>query len=170
MQIINQVLQKIEIGLGAISIGLIFILNLLNIISRYFFNRPWPWSEEVITFSFIWLGYLTAAYTLSKDEHVRFTYFLDNFSLKLNRAIRIIFNILIIASLVILLPGALRNIKFMVLSPALEINMTIIYIIVPITYTIMIFHTMVNIINSLTIEETKIKDREEEKRQDGNGV
>jgi len=145
LQKINAILRKIEIALGTAFVGLIFVLTSLNIIFRYFFNKPIAWSEEVVTFFFIWIGYLTAAYILSNDDHIRFSYFLDHFSTKLNKIVRIIFNILMIASLVILFPSAVRNISFMSISPSLEIDMAIIYAIVPITYAIMIFHMIVNI-------------------------
>jgi len=152
LQKINAILRKIEIALGTAFVGLIFVLTSLNIMFRYIFNKPIVWCEEVVVFSFIWLGYLGVAYILSNDDHVKFSYVLDNFPPKLNKLARIIMDILMIASLGILFPSVVNSMNFLSISPSLGINMVIIYVIVPITYAFMIFHLIVNVM-------TLIKDK-----------
>lgn len=150
---INGVLRRIELYTGALFILLIFGLTSLNIILRYFFNAPIIWAEEVIKFSFVWLGYLAVCFTLSYDNHVRFTMSLDAMRGNVKTAVYIIIDILIAAVIFVLFPSMLKCFGFLVKTPALMINERIFFMIVPVGYSLIIIHSLLNISKRLLPEE-----------------
>ena len=152
---VNRILQKIEVAFGAVVVAVIFILTLFNIIMRYFFNSPIFWCEEVILYSFIWLGFLAVAYTLANDNHVRFSFLLDKMPRIPQLIVQVILNAIIIAALAILLPYAIRVIPFLVKTPALKIPEKYMYMIVPVAYCIMIYHVVINTIKRFMQKEGK---------------
>ena len=149
MNKITKIIEKIEIVLSSSFLGVIFFVTLSNIILRYFFNKPLFWAEEVIAFFFTWLGFITITYAVSTDEHVRFTSIVCKFPQKLNKVLRIILHILLIIIIAIFYPSMLKSMGFLIKSPALQFPMIYIYIVVPLTYALMVFHLIINIITLL---------------------
>ena len=141
---ITAVMQKIELVIGAAIVAEIFVLTVANIILRYFFNSPIRWSDEVILYSFIWLGFLTAAYALSRDTHVRFSLVTDKLPVKTQLVIKAVCDLLIIAGFAVLYPSAVKVIDFLVKTPALKVPEKYFYYIVPIGYALFMIHSALN--------------------------
>src|SRR5580692_1434696 len=47
---------------------------LAGVVSRYVFNRPLTWSDELASILFLWLAMLGAVIALRRDEHMRLTF------------------------------------------------------------------------------------------------
>lgn len=144
---INVLLRKIEVYVGAGVIGMIFILTTLNIFLRYLFNSPIRWAEEVICYGFIWLGYMAICYTLSMDGHVRFTLLLDKLSKKARAVTCFVLDMLVAATFIAMGPSVIKCFGFMISTPSLEIWEGYFFLIVPIGYVLIIFHTLMNAIS-----------------------
>ena len=144
---ITNILQKVEIYFGAAAVMAIFILTTMGIVMRYFFNRPLSWCEEVIIYMFIWTGFLAVSYTLSKDNHVRFSLLLDKIPDPCQSVLLAVMDILIAAVFVVLLPSAIRCIAFLLNTPAMKIPEKYFYYIVPVGYCLIIFHSAVNMLS-----------------------
>ena len=149
VNLINRMLRRAELYIGAVLTGVIFILTTVNIVLRYFFSRPILWAEEVVKFSFLWLGFLAVAYTLSYNNHVRFTLLLEKLPKKANIAVNILFDLMIAAVFVILYPSMLRCFRFLIRTPALQVNEKYFYWIVPVGYALFIVHSLLNITRHL---------------------
>lgn len=63
---INQV-SKIVLGIIVLSM---FSSLMLQVISRYVFNNPLPWPEELTTFLMAWMSFVGAAVALKHWEHI----------------------------------------------------------------------------------------------------
>ena len=123
------------------------MLVTVNIILRYFFNHPINWVEEVVCYAFIWLGYLAVSYTLSMDAHVRFTLVLDKAPAKAHAAICLALDVLVAAVFIVLYPSMLKCFGFMYETPSLRIWQGYFFMIVPVGYILIIYHSIVNIIS-----------------------
>ena len=55
--------NKIIGVIGCLVLSAIMLLITAGIISRYFFNSPFSWTEEVTTFLMVYLCYISAALT-----------------------------------------------------------------------------------------------------------
>ncbi len=62
----------------------------VDVILRYFFNRPSIWITEVSTYLFLYLIFLGTAYALDRGLHIRVTFLVDRFNVKATRIINLI--------------------------------------------------------------------------------
>lgn len=81
---LNFIIIRLEKTLLMILIFEMVILAALQILSRFVIKKPISWSEELLTYSFIWLSFLGAAFALSKNKHFE----VDLFTTKLCPNIR----------------------------------------------------------------------------------
>src|SRR5947209_14828367 len=68
------------IGRGAELIGALLVLAetcilFAGVVSRYVFNSPIIWTDELATFLFLWLAMIGAVVALRHDGHMRLTTF-----------------------------------------------------------------------------------------------
>jgi len=64
-------LGRVETVLVVVLLANIVVCITGQVVSRYFFDRPIVWVEEVATYSFIWAVFLGAAVALKHDQHLR---------------------------------------------------------------------------------------------------
>lgn len=65
----------------------------VDVILRYFFNRPSIWVTEVSTYLFLYIIFLATAYALQQGMHIRVTFIFDLFNDKAKRIIDLLTSI-----------------------------------------------------------------------------
>jgi TRAP-type C4-dicarboxylate transport system permease small subunit len=147
---INNVLKGAEIVLGMVLLFALLVLITLNIFFRYFLNAPISWSNELNSFLLIWVGFLSTAYTVSESNHISVASLKGLFPKAYQISLDIVFNLMLIAMLVYLMKPVievfdfLRNPMFITIFSGKHF-----FMIIPISYTLMIFHLIINTKNSL---------------------
>ena len=63
---LNKVIEVICITLLAFMV----VLGTWQIITRYVLNNPSTVSEDLLIYSFVWMGLLGAAYVFGKQDHM----------------------------------------------------------------------------------------------------
>lgn len=76
-----------------------------QVVSRYAFNRPIVWVEEVAVYAFIWSVFIGAALALKYDRHLRIETFVSRLDRRAAAAARAFVALLILLLLVVLLPS-----------------------------------------------------------------
>ncbi len=102
-----------------VAVGLltaIFLLFMLQIISRYVIRQPLGWTLEANLLAWLWLVFWSAAFTLREDDHVRFTVLLDAARPRTRRVYLIISALCIIAAFAISLPATADYVSFMAIE------------------------------------------------------
>ncbi len=61
---------SIERAVGILLMVGVFALVLLQVITRYVFDSPLSWTEEVARLNLVWLTFLAAAYVTSRRSHI----------------------------------------------------------------------------------------------------
>ena len=56
---------------AAVLVALEIVVLLAGVISRYVFNAPLTWSDELASILFLWLAMLGAVIALRRGEHMR---------------------------------------------------------------------------------------------------
>src|SRR5260370_2261663 len=56
---------------AAVLVSVEILVLLAGVVSRYVFNRPLTWTDELASILFLWLAMLRAAIALPRDEHMR---------------------------------------------------------------------------------------------------
>ena len=139
--------QKIDRYLGNFLVGLMAIMTidvLWGVFTRYALGQQASWSEELARFLLIWIGILGSAYAAGKNYHLA----IDLLSPKLSTAaaarVAVLIRLLIIlfAFFVLVIGGGRLIYITQVLgqiSPALQIPMTLVYMVLPISGLLILY-------------------------------
>jgi TRAP-type C4-dicarboxylate transport system permease small subunit len=135
-------LVAIETFVAAALVITVFLVVLLQVLLRYLFAYPSPWSEEVARFCFVWLSMLGAALAVERRAHFRF----DLLVIRLAPALRTpmkAFAMVLTATIAIglVVTGvALVRLAIGQRSPALDLPMPWVYGAVPVAGVLMLIH------------------------------
>jgi TRAP-type C4-dicarboxylate transport system permease small subunit len=94
-------LDIIEIYIPVITFTIMFLVFVIEIFSRYFFNYPISWSYEICQLFYVWTALLGACYTTRRKEHVTFDLIYEKFSPKGKLIISCIGNLLLSSAFII---------------------------------------------------------------------
>jgi TRAP-type C4-dicarboxylate transport system permease small subunit len=130
--------KPVELACGALMVAITAVV-FLQVISRYVFNYPFDWPEEMARYLFVWVALLGAALALRRGAH----FSIDALVKKLPAGWRLNVALLIhtalgIFTLVVSVKGfqlALRVNEQ--LSSGMEVSMTYAYLSVPVSFAIM---------------------------------
>lgn len=81
--------EYLEIVIGSVFLVLMVLFTFLQIIGRYVFPTPLPWTEEMTRYMFVWMTYIALGYAVKMDKHIRILFFRNLFKAK----IRLLFDI-----------------------------------------------------------------------------
>ncbi len=154
MQKITKVITKILEIFLIILMASIVIDVVWQIFTRFILRDPSSYTEELAGFLLIWIGLLGASYALYSKAHLG----IDILTAKLEGSRRklsivSIYSLVILFAFFILVIGGMRlvNLTFTLnqISAAMAIPMGYIYIVLPLTGILMIFYSIVFIIDAL---------------------
>ncbi len=124
-----------------VMLSIVVCLLGLQIFLRDLFNYNISWGEELARFSFVWFVYFGASYATKTGHHIRVTIQLKIFPeiiqkiiLGISDLIWIAFNIVMIKESTMLIASMM---KFKYISPTLGWSMAYIYMIFPLSFTLM---------------------------------
>ena len=125
----------------AILFFIMILITFTQVIFRYILNSALPWAGEITIFFFIWIIFLGAAITLHKGLHIGVDIFINFLNKKYKKLILIFTNTLIIIFCGLIIAGSIPLVidNYTQRSPALEIRLTFIYAVIPISMLAMIF-------------------------------
>ncbi|HQS14027.1 TRAP transporter large permease subunit [Reyranella sp.] len=115
-------LEPINAVAALLMLGIVLLL-LAGVASRYLFNFPVVWIDEVSSISFIWVAMLGSAMALDRNEHLRLTLFVNYFSERRRTFIDAFGLVVVAAVLLALLPHAVEYTmdEWFITTPALGI-------------------------------------------------
>ena len=146
METLRKRLDKVLEFICCTLLSLMTILVTCQVVSRYVLNNPSTVTEELVLFSFVWMGLLGGAYLFGKNEHMAMTFLFDKLSEKNQIKVRIFFELVIMAFAVfILVFGGWNMSKLSMgqLSSSLQIPMGYIYLALPLSgITTMIYNAL----------------------------
>lgn len=142
---------------------LIFLVG-AQIFSRFIFDLPLAWTEELSRFTFIWLVYFSISLAAKYNRHLKIEvgqkFLQKRFGEKahyLSDLCWLAFNVYMIfngSKMVFSLLGSIQQ------SPITRINMGLIYIIIPIGFTLMSIRIIQNMLKSYSSSKTKVETKE----------
>ena len=160
---IKNVLNKILEILGTVTLEIMTVLVVYQVITRYVFNAPSPFSEALSQYLFVWMIMFGSAYVYGSREHLTIDLLKDKFSPKLNMIVEVIANVCLFAFiLLVCVYGGWKYTASQVnrIDPSLHISMAILYTSVPFTGVITLYYAVYNCICS-------IRDYQQGKRESG---
>lgn len=148
-----------EANLAAILMGLMLVMMAYQIVTRYVFNNPSDWTEEVMRYTYVWIVFLGSSAALADKSHVAITLLADKLSARGRAALEIGLDSLLIAYFALLFYLGCRatmvnmNINLSVLD---SVPYAVVYVVIPLTCITMILRTLVNLQRSVRTLQTGV--------------
>ena len=118
----DRILAAITEFPAAVLVALEAIILFAGVISRYVFNAPLTWSDELASILFLWLAMLGSVIALRRDEHMRLTTFLGMMGPRRRAWVEALGIVVIVVFAILMLEPAYEHFvdQWVVTTPALE--------------------------------------------------
>lgn len=156
---LDRILERILVIIMAVM-----VINVLwQVGSRFILQSPSSFTDELARYLLIWLSMLGASYVTGKRMHLS----IDLLSQKVNAQNRkklntLIYSIVAIFALLVMVVGGSRLVYLVSTlgqtSPALEIPLSIVYIVLPVGGIIIIYYSIMNILHPVEQDNESISD------------
>lgn len=149
---IGEFLNKITMVIISVLLMLMTVVYFAQVIARFVFNSGLAWSEELVRYSCIAMIFFASAALFKALDHVAITVLeeaLPNTARKYLFVLLTLINLVYMA-IVFVIGVQILEVAAFQKSPNMQIPMNILYLLFPISYAIMIYHTVVNLINRAT--------------------
>jgi TRAP-type C4-dicarboxylate transport system permease small subunit len=101
-------LHKIELFCAISVFGFIILIITMQVIFRYFFNKPFSWVEELASLLLIYLTFITADIVYAQKGHLSVAYFVNFLSKRQSALLNIILYIAIGIFLIAMIPSCIE--------------------------------------------------------------
>lgn len=142
LRALNRVLVRIETFAAGGLVIMVAAVVLLQVLMRYLFAYPNPWSEEVSRFCFIWVSLLGASLAVEHRAHFGFDQVTEALAPRARmvvevcaRAVVLVFSLLLIGTGI-----ALMDLTMGERSPALNLPVALVYAAAPVSGVLMVVH------------------------------
>lgn len=149
MKKIRTVLDRVLSILCAAIFSFMTLLAVYQVVMRYVFEKPSSFSEELLTYSFVWMGMLAAALIFGERDHMRLSFFAGKLKGKSVVVLEIVTELLIlIFSAVVLIHGgiSITTLTMKQITASLPgVHMGYIYTIMPISGVLIVVYNLLNL-------------------------
>lgn len=152
---IIQKLNRILIKFCAYLLAVMVAVAAWQVISRYVFNSPSPWTEEALRFQLIWLTLIGAPLAQGLNRQMAVTFFIDRLSKKRQRINDIFVQLVILIFAVLILiigGGAVAFNASGQVSASMGLDMMYVYIALPISGILFAVYTSAKLIEIMKIK------------------
>lgn len=148
--VLNAALSVAKALIVAISVVMV-VVTLAQVVFRYVIAAPLPWSEELARYCFVWIVFLGGAVGLSRGIHLGVDLFVNALPAHLRRGLDAVTSALIagFAATVIYASLPVLNMNMFQRSPALGLQMSYIYVAIPISMTLIFLICVERVLNYL---------------------
>lgn len=141
------------------------LMTLWQVFTRYVLNEPSTSSTEFLRYALIWESLLGSAYLFGKKQHLAITFFKEKLAGRMRFYINIVIEVVaIVFALFIMIFGGVKAVILTSgqLSPALDISMGYVYLIIPLSGLLITIYSTINLISliskkEVTVENNKIE-------------
>ncbi|MFD1385950.1 TRAP transporter small permease [Oceanobacillus oncorhynchi subsp. oncorhynchi] len=84
--IIDWWFESITVAAFVLAIGIMFV----QIISRYFFQSPFMWAEEIARLLFVWIVYLGVPVAIKRHANIAVDYFIQYLPEVMNKRLKVV--------------------------------------------------------------------------------
>ncbi|MCY4463093.1 MAG: TRAP transporter small permease [Albidovulum sp.] len=137
--ILSALLNAAAFSVFAISV-LMVVVTLAQVVFRYVIAAPLPWSEELARYCFVWIVFLGGAIGLSRGIHLGVDLFVNLLPDRFRPGLEALSNALIacFAAAVVYASYPVINMNMLQRSPAMGVQMSWIYIAIPISMCLIV--------------------------------
>lgn len=151
-------LNKILSGAAAALLAFMSLLAVYQVFMRYIMKNPSTMSEDILSYSFVWISLIATALVFGERDHMNLTFFLDKGTpiVKLMLSLLSESLVMIIAFMVFVVGGKkFMNVGAIQVSPTLGITMDLVYLILPVSGILIILFGVINMIELVASYQSK---------------
>lgn len=152
MEKLRSIMDKALAIVCALLLAFMTLLATYQVVSRYVFKAPSTMSEDLLSYSFVWVSLIGAALVFGQKDHMRLSLFSDKLKGASALAVSIFTELLTmtIAVIVFLIGGkSFVEVGALQMSPTLDISMNWVYLILPISGVLIVIYTLLNILQAI---------------------
>jgi TRAP-type C4-dicarboxylate transport system permease small subunit len=149
---LKAILDRVLSVAVAILLAFMTLLTTYQVITRYFFKSPSTISEDLLSYSFVWVSLLGTALVFGQRDHMSLSLLPDKLTGKSKFLLSVFSEVLImvIVSMVFIFGGGeFLKVGMMQVSPTLNISMNWIYLILPISGVLIIIYNLINLYETI---------------------
>lgn len=153
---LKTLIDKIVLIFCGFSIISLVLTVSWQVFSRYVLNDPSSWTDELARYLMIWFGLAGASYLFGKNGHLAITLFVGSIKASHQKYCYLVINFVSIAFInAAMLKGGIQLIGRTTtqLSPALQLPMSYVYMILPISAVLMTLYIVLNTLELFTRTE-----------------
>jgi TRAP-type C4-dicarboxylate transport system permease small subunit len=156
---LDMILERILVVIMAVM-----VINVLwQVGSRYLLQSPSSFTDELARYLLIWLSMLGASYVTGKRMHLSIDLLAQRSSLERRKKLNtLIYSVVAIFAFLVMVVGGSRLVYVVSslgqTSPALEVPLSIVYIVLPIGGLIIIYYSIINILHPVAQDDESIAD------------
>jgi TRAP-type C4-dicarboxylate transport system permease small subunit len=142
---LRHLLDNFEDEVASVLLAAITVILVLQICTRYFLGDPLSWTEEVSRHLFVWLVFFGASGAIRDRSHIAVDVVNTLLPARIRRIVMLGSNVLVLFFLINVLYWGARAVGRMwgLSTATLEIPFGLVYTVFPITATLMIIRTLV---------------------------
>lgn len=108
LQVLNGFIEKIENGFAIVFMGASTLITITQVVTRYGFNHPLTWPEELCTLLLVWMTFFGASLLLKKEQHIEIDFFTKLLPQRAQQVLALVNYVLIFGFLVVVAWGAYK--------------------------------------------------------------
>jgi len=147
----RKALDWVSEKLSILIITVMVVLVTWQVVARYIFSSPVPWSEQLSKYLFVWLVLINGAYMFGKHGHMKVAFFQELLPQKIQRWLNIFIELVVIMfALAVLLYGGVMALRLGIAQTdaALGISMGYVYAALPLSGIITTLYGFIHLINA----------------------
>ena len=137
---------QLERVLCATLISVFTLVLLANVFSRYLFDSPLFFAEELALLLLVWMGYLAVSYSIYRSEQIGMGLIVDKLSAKSKRRVAIVVDLILIIISAILLWAALQWLQSSSIAFERAVTLNVpkwpFYLVIPLFWSLMLVHLL----------------------------
>ena len=138
-------MDQILSAVCAIMFSFMTVIAVYQVVTRYVFNNPSSFSEELLTYSFAWMSMFAATLVFGERDHMRLAYFADKLTEKKGIVLAVATEcVILIFTILVLIYG---GISITQVTASLGIPMGYVYSIMPVSGVLTAIYSIINISN-----------------------
>lgn len=133
----------------ALLLAFMTCLAVYQVLARYVLRDPSTVSEDLLSFSFVWMSLLATALVFGERDHMRLSFFVEKMNRDMQLCLSVFAELLILAvAVIVFLFGGMGFMKVgaMQMSPTLAVTMDWIYAVIPLSGLLIVLYSVVNIV------------------------
>ena len=149
MKALRNLLNTILNVLAGLSLTVMVVLTTYQVITRYVFNAPSTWSEELVGYLFAWSTMFGAAIVSGERGHMNIPILVDKFNPPMRKALHIfaeIIALLFSASILVLGGFQVSSLAMGQMTSSLGVAIGTFYWVMPVCGVVMTLFAVLNII------------------------